>query len=216
MPSYDGSPLGTTYHASTLSFPPDSNFFHTNNHGCITREVYNGDSDLSMTLASGADYERTILQNDSTDATRQFIGFNLSPDTKLYLPSPPGTLLTQPTNSASSSSSTQPVVWRITNSAPVQQPLAQRNAPSAKRKRDVHNNVDRELMLRGWEQRVSKQAKIPPSSVNIVSFEGEETLRIVRQRRTDSEKESMQALTLLGGSCSRCEHAKKKVRYLLP
>jgi len=216
MPGHDRFPLGTTCYTSALSFPPDSNFSHTKYHGSFGQEAYNGDSDLSMTLAGSADYGQTRLRTDTTDSWCQIFGFNPSPDTELYSPSPPGNLLTQPTTSASPSSSTQPMVWGNTSSAPVQQPLAQRNAPSAKRKRDVHNNVDRELKLRGWEQRVSKQAKIPPSSVNIVSFEGEETLRIVRQRRTESEKESMQALALLGGSCTRCEHAKKKVRCLLP
>jgi len=214
MPGYDGFPLGTTWHTSALSFPPGSNIFHTNDHGFVTQETYNGDSDLSMALAGGAAHVRTSLQNNTTDSWRQFSGFNSSPDTELYLLSPPGTLLTQPTTSSSPSSSTQPIVWQIANPAPVQQPLAQSNAPSAKRKRGVPNNVDRELRLHGWEQRVSKRAKIPPSSVNIISLKGEESFHGVRKRRTKSEKESMQELALLGGSCTRCEHAKKKVRFV--
>jgi len=215
MPDYDPFPLGTTCYTSALSFSPEFDFFHTNDYGSVIQQAYNGDSEFSMALAGSAHYGRTRLQNDTLNSRYQLVGFNLPPDTKLYLPSPPGTLLTQPTTSASPSSSTQPMVWRITNSAPVQQPLAQRNALSAKRKRDVHNDVDRELMLRGWEQRVSKQAKIPQSSVNIVSFEGEDEFRATREPRTESEKKNIQDLTLLGGSCSRCEYAKKRVRLLI-
>ena len=214
MPDYDGFPLGTTWYTSALSFPPGSNIFHTNDHGFVSQETQNGDSDLSTILAGGADHGRTRLQNDTTDSWRQFSGFDPSPDMELYLPSPPGTLLMQPTTSASPSSSTQPLVWQIANPAPVQQPLAQRNASSAKRKRKSPKDVDRELMLRGWEQRVSKQAKIPPSSVNIVSFEGQEKFRVVRERRTSSEKENMREIALLGGSCTRCEHARKKVHFV--
>ena len=212
MPDYDPFPLGTTCYTSALSFPPESDFFHTKDHDSVIQQAYNGDSDFSMALAGSAHYGRTRLQNDTLDSRHQLVGFNLPPDTELHLPSPPGTSLTQPTTSASLSSSTQPMVWQIANSALVQQPLAQRNASSAKRKQSVPNDVDRELMLRGWEQRVSKRAKIPLSSVNIVPLEGKKTFRVVRERRTKSEKESMQELALLGGSCMRCEHAKKRVR----
>lgn len=213
MPAYDRFPLGTTCYTSALSFLPGSNHFYTKDHGSVSQETYDGDSDLCMTHAARADYGWSRLQDHTPDSWSQSIGLNLPPDTEPCFPSPLSPLLTQPTNSASSSSPTQPMAWQIANSAPIPQPLAQGNALSSKRKRNVPNDIDQELMLRGWEQRVSKRANIPRSSVNIVSFEGEEKFRVVRERRTKSEKESMRELALLGGSCTRCEHAKKRVRF---
>ena len=213
MDGYNGFPLGTTCNTSALSFLPDLNPLHAHDYGFVRQETYNGDSDLCMNNAGSADYGWPRLQDHIPDSWNQSIGFNLQPDTESCFPSSSNPLLTQPTTYTLSSSPTQPLAWQIANSAPVSQLLVQGNASSSKRKRNVPNDIDRELMIRGWEQRVSKRAKIPPSSVNIVSFEGEETLRVVRQRRTETEKESMQELARLGGSCMRCEHAKKRVRY---
>jgi hypothetical protein len=94
--------------------------------------------------------------------------------------------------------------------------LAKGNVSSSKRKLHISENVNHELLLRDWEQRVSKRARIPQSRVKILSVEGGENYRTVRGCRTKSEKEDMRELALLGGSCTRCEHAKKGVCFPIP
>lgn len=107
---------------------------------------------------------------------------------------------------------TQSTACSVASSAPTQaQPIREKSA-KAKRKRHILDvdNLDRSL----WEaeKRVSKRARIPQSSVNILSFRGRDDPRKGRGRREDSVKQEMQGLALAGGSCTHCVHIKKKVR----
>ena len=215
MSGYNGFPLSTTCHIPTSnSHSPCSNC-QANGHVLIYRETCHNDFNFRMAPADSADHGRPRLQDDTINPWDQSISFNMPLDNEICFLPPASSLLPQQfTSSTSLLSPTCPTAWQFANFVPVQQPSTQGSALSCKRKRYISNDVNEDLMLRDREQRVSKRARIPPSSVNIVSFKGGKKFRVTRERRTDSEKENIQELALLGGSCTRCEHAKKRVRFL--
>jgi len=215
MPGYDGFPLGTTCYTPTSYFHPPFSTRQPSNPDFIRQAACSRESYLRMPLAGSADHGRPRLRDGITDSGPHSISFNRPLDTELYSsPSSSGLLFKQSMPSTPSLSASGPAASQLASSASVQQPSHQGRTPSSKRKRKISDSVHENLMLRDREQRVSKRARVPASSVRILSFEDEADLCIVRESRTNSEKESMQELALIGGSCTRCAHAKKKVRFL--
>jgi hypothetical protein len=213
---YDGIPLGAMYHTSASSLQIDSNTFQINGYGPIVQISCDSDSAFPMTFPYSPDYVLPRLRDNTVDSWSQPINSNLPLDAEFCAPSLSSHSPTQLVIPAPASSLLQPTAWKVANSTRVQQPLAKGSVSSSKRKLHIFEGVDQEHLLRGWEQRVSKRARIPQSRVKILSVESAENYRTVRGCRTKSEKEDMRELALLGGSCTRCEHAKKGVCFPVP
>jgi hypothetical protein len=132
-----------------------------------------------------------------------------------YAQAIPSHSLAEPIIPASSAMATQSTMWPTAQPTHRQTPLAQASTVPSKRRRHILDEEDQDHLLRNVQQRVSKRAGVPQSSVNILKFHGEGNRPTSRSRRTKSQKQDMQDLALTGGSCTRCTHLKKKVRVCL-
>jgi len=208
----DDSSLDTPYH--TLSTISDSNTYapQINFGDPLVQRISSDSLDSYMTTTVGStDFERPSLQHRATDSPLQVMDLeashNMSPCVSY------GSIhASAPITPAWLAPATQSTAWPIAHSAPTQALPTPEEPTVFKRKRYILDGDRNDRPLRDVEKRISKRARVPQSSVNILSIQGRDDPPKGRGRRNESAKEDMEGLALAGGSCSHCVHIKKKVR----
>ena len=206
-PSFD-----TPYY--TLSTSSGSNTYASQiNFGDPLVQGISSDSSDSyvMTPVGSTDYERPGLQHRATGSPPQPI--DLDPPYNMNSCVSYGSIhAPAPITSSWSAPAAQSTAWTIAHSAPTQALPTPEKPTVSTRKRHLLDGDRNDRSLRDVEQRISKRARVPESSVNILSFRARDDPPKGRGHRSESAKQDMQGLAPVGGSCTHCVYIKKKVR----
>ncbi|KAH6882698.1 hypothetical protein BKA58DRAFT_373756 [Alternaria rosae] len=108
------------------------------------------------------------------------------------------------------------MVWSTAHSAPTQALPIREKPITSKRKLHILDGENHDHSLGEVEKRISKRAKVPQSSINILSFRGRDNPTKGRGHRSESAKQDVQGLALAGRSCTHCVHIKKKCDKQVP
>jgi len=208
----DDPSLDTSYH--TLSTSNGSNAYSSQiNFGDpLVQGISSDSSDSYVTTPVGStDYERPSLQHRATSSLLQprdlEPSYNMDPCVSY------GSIRTPaPITSAWLAPAAQSTAWSIAHPAPTQALPTPEKPIASKRKRHTLEGDRNDRSLRDVEKRVSKRARVPQSSINILSFRDRHGPPKGRGHRSESAKQDMQGLALVGGSCTHCVYIKKKVR----
>jgi len=204
--------LDTPYY--TLSKSSGSNIYASqiNFGNPLVQGISSDNSDSYVTTPVGStDYERPSLQYRATDSPLQPMDLDPSQDMSPCV-SYGSIRAPAPITSAWLAPAAQSTACSIAHSAPTQALPVREKPIRAKRKRHISDVEHHDRSLWEAEKHISKRARIPQSSVNILSFRGRDDPPKGRGRREESAKQDMQGLALAGGSCTHCVHIKKKVR----